>query len=200
MEIVPVAALQDRDQIKRVAALVRAGAVLAYPTDTLYGLGGMFWLAAVHDTIDRLKGRAHEPYSVAVCDRAMLGSLVSSLPADFDRVWQMRLPGPYTLIMLAAPHIGAGLLKKSATIGLRIPAAPVLLRLIQALDAPLVTTSVNRSGEPALNDPQAIAVAFPEIDLLIDGGILPPSRGSTVIDLTVVPYAVRRQGDGPLPL
>ncbi len=86
------------------------------------------------------------------------------------------------------------LLKNSDRIGIRIPGLPLLLKLISALGFPLVSTSVNLSGRPPLNDPQRIAREFPGLDLLIDGGVLPPSLGSTLVDLTDTPPKILRRG------
>ncbi len=105
------------------------------------------------------------------------------------------LPGKFTFLFTASSAIDGRLLKNSAKIGIRLPGLPVLLQLIDRLGMPLVSTSVNRSGQTPLNDPARIASAFPEIDLLIDGGILPASAGSTLVDLTQSPPVVLRPGD-----
>ena len=86
------------------------------------------------------------------------------------------------------------LLKNSDRIGIRIPGLPPLLKLISALNFPLVSTSVNLSGRPPLSDPQQIVREFPCLDLLIDGGVLPPSLGSTLVDVTEMPPKILRRG------
>jgi L-threonylcarbamoyladenylate synthase len=105
------------------------------------------------------------------------------------------LPGKFTFLFKPHPAIDPFLLKKSDRIGIRIPGLPLLLELISALGFPLTSTSANLSGRPPLNDPQRIAREFPAIDLLIDGGVLPPSLGSTLVDVTTTPPKILRAGD-----
>ncbi|MBN2399781.1 MAG: L-threonylcarbamoyladenylate synthase [Candidatus Aminicenantes bacterium] len=168
--------------------------VIAYPTDTLYGLGGNFYSLAVSAKIDRLKNRNDQPYSVAVGSMAMLESLAADIAEVFYLRLQKLLPGKFTFLFTANPAIDRRLLKNCAKIGIRLPGLPGLLQLIQEINLPLISTSVNRSGQPPLNDPARIAVEFPGIDLLIDGGVLPPSLGSTVVDVSTTPPEIIRPG------
>ncbi len=195
MIVVPLAQVLDPGRLASIRDCLDAGGILAYPTDTLYGLGGNFLSAAAHAAVDRLKGRGGAPYSAAVGDLAMLEALVHGIPAGFRERFHRLLPGKVTFLFAPSPALDPVLLRRSGKIGIRLPAVPLLLQLISALGFPLVSTSANRSGHPPLNDPQRIARDFPGLDLLIDGGALPPSRGSTVIDLTAVPPALVRAGD-----
>jgi L-threonylcarbamoyladenylate synthase len=126
---------------------------------------------------------------------AMLESLAADIPQAFYDRWQKLLPGKFTFLFKPRPSIDPALLKNSDRIGVRMPGLPPLLRLIAALDQPLVSTSVNLSGRPPLNDPRRIAREFPGLDLLIDGGVLPASAGSTLVDITVTPPRIIRHGD-----
>lgn len=177
-----------------IAACLKADGVIAYPTDTLYGLGGNFLSLALIEKIDRLKNRHDMPYSVAGGGLSMLESLAADVPEVFYFQLQKLLPGKFTFLFKPNPAIDAALLKNSGKIGIRLPDLPPLLEMIRALGLPLVSTSVNRSGRPPLNDPQRIAREFPELDLLIDGGVLPPSPGSTLVDVTVTPPRIVRRG------
>lgn len=196
MIVVPLAAVLAPANVQRIGACLRAGGVIAYPTDTLYGLGGDFLSPAAHAAIDRLKGRGEAPYAAAVAGWPMLESLVAGFPNGVRGRLQQLLPGKFTFLFKPAPALGPALLKGSGRIGIRLPALEPLRGLIGRLGFPLISTSANRSGRPPLNEPQALAREFPGIDLLIDGGALPASRGSTVVDLTVSPPRVVRQGDG----
>jgi len=169
--------------------------VMVYPTDTLYGLGGDFFSVGAHLAVDRIKGRTDMPYSAAVCDLDMLKRLTADIPDIFFELYEKQLPGKYTFLFHVAPTIDPVLLKGNKKIGIRIPDVPEILNLIRRLDTPLITTSVNRSGDPSLNHPDDILRMFPNIPLLIDNGPLPPSRGSTIIDLTTTPQKVLRIGD-----
>jgi tRNA threonylcarbamoyl adenosine modification protein (Sua5/YciO/YrdC/YwlC family) len=181
--------------IKKLRDCLHDDGVIAYPTDTLYGLGGNFYSLALMQKIDRLKNRRDLPYSAAAGTPAMLESLAAHIPRIFQQRLHELLPGKFTFIFAASPAIDPRLLKNSGTIGIRLPALPPLLQVIGKIGLPLVSTSVNRSGQPPLNDPARIAAEFPEIDLLIDGGVLPFSRGSTVVDLSAAPPRLVRAGD-----
>jgi L-threonylcarbamoyladenylate synthase len=195
MKVIYLAEVFADNNLRTVAACLKNDGVIAYPTDTLYGLGGNFFSPAANARIDAMKERSDQPYSVAVGDLAMLKSLVAEIPEIFGRRLQCLLPGRFTFLFKPDPAVDRLLLKNSDRIGLRIPGLPPLLRLIREVRMPLISTSVNRSGRPPLNDPQRIAREFPGIDLLIDGGVLHPSKGSTLVDITVTPPRIVRRGD-----
>lgn len=195
MIVVPLAEVLAPGNFKNIGDCLRAHGVIAYPTDTLYGLGGNFFSAAAMARIDAMKKRGDLPYSVAVADLAMLESLAAEIPDIFSSRLKKLLPGKFTFLFKPAPAIDPLLLKNSDRIGIRIPGLPSLLKMISALGFPLVSTSANLSGRPPLNDPRRIAREFPQLDILIDGGVLPPSLGSTLVDVTTVPPCIVRIGD-----
>lgn len=195
MIIIPWNEVMTAANLDEIRDCVLADGVLAYPTDTLYGLGGNFYSLNLMAKIDRLKNRYDMPYSVAVGNLLMLESLAVEIPAIFySSLWDL-LPGKFTFLFAASPAIDPRLLKNSDKIGIRLPGLAPLLQLLEKIGLPLVSTSVNRSGQPPLNDPALIAGAFPEIDLLIDGGVLPFSQGSTVVDLGAASPRLVRSGD-----
>lgn len=196
MITLPLGKILEPGPLKQIADCIRGGGVLAYPTDTLYGLGGDFFSLAAHARIDALKERGGQPYSAAVGSLAMLESLTAGVPEALRLSLRRLLPGKFTFLFRPGPLIDPRLLRGSDRIGIRLPGLPPLLALIEGLGLPLVSTSANRSGGPPLNDPQEIAREFPALEIVIDGGVLPPSLGSTVVDLAVVPLRIVRQGDG----
>jgi len=195
MITIPFTAIANAVNFKKISACLHDDGVIAYPTDTLYGLGGNFYSLALLEKIDRLKNRGDQPYSVVVSSLAMLEALATDIPNLFRRSLSRLLPGKFTFLFAANPAVDRRLLKNSSLIGIRMPGLPPLLRMIEKLAMPLVSTSVNRRGEMPLNDPAEIAAAFPGIDLLLDNGVLPPSRGSTIVDLKVSPPRLVRAGD-----
>lgn len=195
MITIPFADMLSADNIKKLRDCLHGDGVIAYPTDTLYGLGGNFSSLALQARIDRLKDRCDHPYSVAVGSPAMLESLVASIPQIFHQRLHELLPGRFTFLFTPSPTIDPRLLKHSNKIGIRLPGLTPLLQVIGKIGLPLVSTSINRSGRPPLNDPRLIAREFPDLDLLIDGGVLPISRGSTVVDLSASPPRLVRAGD-----
>ncbi len=195
MIVVPFTDVLVPANLRRIGDCLRADGVIAYPTDTLYGLGGNFLSYAAHAAVDRLKGREGAPYSAAVGDWAMLESLVRGIPAGLRERLQGLLPGKFTFLFAPGPAVDPALLKGSGKIGVRMPGLKPLLELIGRLGAPLISTSANRSLRPPLQDPALIAREFPGLDILIDGGTLPSSQGSTVVDLTADPPIIVRKGD-----
>lgn len=195
MIVIPLADVLAAGSLRQVRDCLRADGVIAYPTDTLYGLGGNFLSAHAHAAVDRLKGRGGAPYSAAVGDWAMLESLVRAIPAGLRERLQGLLPGKFTFLFAPGPAVDPALLKGSGRVGVRMPGLKPLLELIGRLGVPLVSTSANRSGRPPLPDPALIAREFPDVDILIDGGTLPSSLGSTVIDLTAEPPVIVRSGE-----
>ena len=187
MIVIPFAAILAPDNFKTISDCLHSDGVMAYPTDTLYRLGGNFFSAAAMAKVDALKKRGDLPYSVAVGSLAMLESLAAEIPDIFHARLKKLLPGKFTFLFKPAPAIDPLLLKNSDRIGIRIPGLSPLLKMISALGFPLVSTSANLSGRPPLNDPQRIAREFPGLDLLIDGGVLPPSLGSTLVDVAITP-------------
>lgn len=181
--------------IDLIRRLLQADGLIVYPTDTLYGLGGNFLSPVLIEKIDTVKGRADLPYSVAVSGLPMIETLTAAIPPIFTEIYRQLLPGKFTFLLPAAPGLDRKLLKNSDKIGIRIPALPGLLQLIDLLGFPLLTTSVNRSGQTPLQDPDSIRRAFAQVDILLDAGVLPPSPGSTIIDLTASPPRVTRRGE-----
>lgn len=194
MIIIPYSDILAPGNFKSIDDCLREDGVIAYPTDTLYGLGGNFYSLALIQKIDRWKGRGDMPYSTAVGTLSKLESLAADIPEVFYIRLRQLLPGKFTFLFKPSPALDPRLLKNSGKIGIRIPGLPLLLQMLDAINLPLVSTSANRSGRPPLNDPQQIAREFPEIDLLIDGGVLPPSPGSTLVDVTVTPPEIIRRG------
>lgn len=199
MDVIKFDKLLNRDNLKHIENTIKNNGVIVYPTDTLYGFGGNFFSLDVMDKIDRLKGRADMPYSAAVSGYRMIKKLTAGIPPAFFDLQDKIFPGKFTALFKASASINQALLKGSDKIGIRIPNIPGLIKwlefLEERLDVPLISTSVNKTGRPPLRDPRQIRKEFPEVDLLIDAGVLPPSKGSTILDFTVSPVRVIRKGD-----
>ncbi len=113
------------------------------------------------------------------------------------RIMKRVLPGPYCFVLPATREVPRILMKKRKTIGLRVPDSPVALALVRELGTPLISTSAKWQGEEALNDPADIVARFKGLEMVLDagyGGLEP----STMLDLSVDPLEVIREGAGPL--
>ena len=176
---------------------LRAGGLVAYPTDTLYGLGTDATNPDALRRLQALKGR-QGPFSVLVGSLAMLWDYALVSPAIAGKLSEM-LPGPYTMILPLSPDhdLPSPLIGPEGKVGFRCSSDSFLQRAFGAGTGLVVSTSVNLTARPPLQHPDEIQDQFRgQLDLLVDAGSLPPSRGSTILDPGTMPWKVLRQGDG----
>jgi len=182
----------DPAHIARAAERLRAGAVIAFPTDTLYGVGARAADPAAVARLYEVKRRPSEqPMAWLVTDRAQVERFaVVSLAAAglMERFW----PGPLTLVLLTRiPTDGS-------TIAVRAPDHDVALALLTALGEPIASSSANPAGQPPPVDAdQVIAGLGDELDLVLDGGPCRIGQPSTILDLTGATPRILRQGTIP---
>jgi L-threonylcarbamoyladenylate synthase len=181
--------------IAEAARVIRAKGVIIYPTETLYGLGADPLSPEAMQRIYAIKGRAAaKPIPFLIKDEEMLATLAEEVPPVGRELIKRYWPGPLTLIFRAKQGLLPPLRSKAGTIGLRISSHPVAGGIVEALDALLTSTSANLAGAEDLLDGARMAEFFgSQVDLIIDAGKV-PGRGSTVIDLTVAPPRMVREG------
>ncbi len=193
-----------RAAVPTVQAHLAADGLLAYPTETVYGLGSAPTETALN-RLARLKGRApHKPFLLLVSGTAMLEAWGLQLGAHARALAREFWPGPLTLVLRGGEgRLPNRLRGAEGGIAVRWTSQAQIARLIAALDHPLTSTSANRPGGPTAPGPERIAELFPEAvakgDLLIlDGGSLGNVPPSTLVDCTgAVPRLVR---EGAIPL
>ncbi len=186
----------DDTAIAAAAAICREGGVVAFPTDTVYGLGGDLFNPRAVERIYAIKGRpAQLPLIAMIEEMAQWPQVAASLP-EMAHVWMARWwPGPLTIIVPARPDIPARVLGGGATIGVRIPDHPTIRRLLHHFGRPLATTSANRSGQPAAcTATEVYAQLGDEVELILDAGACPRGVPSTVVDCTTTPPSILRMG------
>jgi L-threonylcarbamoyladenylate synthase len=188
-----VALILPRTGIDEAAARLRAGQVVAIPTDTVYGLAADPFQPAAVERLFRLKGRPeNRPILLLVGSRLQAEALAAELPPAFERLAARFWPGPVTLILPAAPALSRRLTAGGDTIAVRLPGSPLTQRLIHAARVPLTGTSANRSGLPPARSPRDVQEQFPSASLaVLDGGPAPGNLPSTIVDLTGEPRIVR---------
>jgi L-threonylcarbamoyladenylate synthase len=182
------------EAIGEALAVLRRGGLVAFPTDTVYGVGAMAFDVSAVERIFAAKGReATKAVPVLVADLAGLPQVADEIPDDVRQLAERFWPGPLTIVVRKR-QIVPDVLSPSGTIGVRVPAHSVALKLLRAA-GPLAVTSANRSGtvDPMTAD-DVLAGLGDRIDLLLDGGRSPGGRPSTVIDCTVSPPALLREG------
>lgn len=182
--------------LARAVSALRQGRIVAYPTETLYGLGVDPFHEEALEALYQLKDRpATMPISILVRDVAMLKEVSSDLPGSAMRLIEAFLPGPLTLVLPARPHLPERLTAGTGKIAVRISAHPLIGPLFSRFPAPITTTSANPTGEPNARDAKRILSYFPSgIDCILDAGPVPGGIGSTVVEATGDAPAILRQG------
>ena len=180
----------------RCREVVRARGVIAYPTDTFYGLGADPRDPEAVKRIFAIKGReAGQPILLLLRDRSEVAAWASVVTPSAERLMERFWPGPLTLVFPAAPHVLPELTGGGGTIGLRVPGNELTRELLRNLGTALTGTSANRSGG---RDPRTAEEVMREVgdrvDLVLDGGATTGDRPSTVVDVTVEPPRIIRQG------
>ena len=189
----------DQRLIAQAAACLRDDGVVAFPTETVYGLGARADHPAAVARLVAVKGRPPEkPFAVLVADVDAAHTLADLSSPSAQRLIQCFWPGPLTLI---APSRAGGLPahgtlpRRAGTIGLRCPAHPIAQALVRAAGVPIAATSANRSGGAEPRTAAEVRAALGSaIDLVLDGGPTREGQPSTVVDLTGVSWRVVRAG------
>jgi L-threonylcarbamoyladenylate synthase len=186
----------DPAEIERAARLLRAGRLVAFPTETVYGLGANALDPEAVARIYAVKGRPpNSPLIVHVSSVEMAQSLVSNWPDTADRLARSFWPGPLTLVVDKQPIVPAIVTAGLATVGLRMPAHPVALALMRAAGVPLAAPSANRFTQlsPTTADHVRRSLGS-DVDLILDGGPCQVGIESTVLSLAGAKPILLRPG------
>ena len=186
--------LQD-EGYDEIVTLLRSGGVIAFPTDTAYGLGANPFADAAVDRIFEVKDRPENKPILLLVDSVTMAESVAKPADDFYKLVQQFWPGPLTVILAAAKSVPTKLTAGTRTVGVRWPMADFATSLVKRFGLPITATSANRAGLPAAVTAEEVLEQLDDrIDALVDGGRLPSRGGSTVIDLTADPSVLVREG------
>jgi L-threonylcarbamoyladenylate synthase len=188
------------DDPAAAAALVRAGRVVAFPTETVYGLGADAWQPAAVARIFAAKGRPSDnPLIVHVGDPGDLARVAARVPPAADALVARFFPGPLTVIVPKRPDLPDVVTAGLGTVGVRMPRHPVAQAFLRACGTPVAAPSANRSGRPSPTTWQAVEADLGgRIAAILRGGPSETGLESTVVDCTTDPPAVVRPGAVPL--
>lgn len=177
---------------------LRGGGLVAFPTETFYGIGAdPFNKAALQRLFSLKKRPSKKPFPLIIKDMEMLSGLVESVPLSAARLIEKFWPGPLTIIFNAKDATGAEP-AGSARVGLRISRGEVCKRLMEKLNFPVTATSANTAGKPPARSAAEVLEYFNgRVDLVIDGGRLEGACPSTVVDVTGEDVEVLREGAVP---
>jgi tRNA threonylcarbamoyl adenosine modification protein (Sua5/YciO/YrdC/YwlC family) len=178
--------------ISRVADSLKNGAIIAYPTDTTYGIGCSILCKKSIERIYRMKMRERsKPFSF-ICSSLSEVSQYALVSNSAFKLLRRYLPGPYTFVLKATREVPDLLLTRQKSVGIRIPDNRICFDLVTALGNPIITTSANLSGEDPVGDPYIIADTFGnQLDLVIDGGKLSTDVSSVISLIDDLPVVLR---------
>jgi tRNA threonylcarbamoyl adenosine modification protein (Sua5/YciO/YrdC/YwlC family) len=178
--------------INRVSEVLDGGGLIAYPTDTFYGIGCDLYNKKGIQLIYRLKNRPlKKPFSF-VCDNLKEISRYALVSNYAYKTMKRLLPGPYTFILEGTRLVPKIMLTKRKTVGIRVPDNKICLSIVRTLGRPVISTSAG------YDDPQSIVEAFTSyLDVVIDGGILYPNPSSVVSLIDDMPVVIR-EGKGDI--
>ena len=191
----------DRRACGEAADVLNSGGVIIYPTETLYGIGALATSESAVEGVFRSKESGGKPIPVLVRDFDMMGEY-ALLPPAAERLAREFLPGPLTLVLRGRGRGRGGLagLVSAGTgnVAVRISANEFVKRLFEVVDSPITSTSANVSGGANIYSiTELIELFSARVDLIVDSGNIPISKGSTVIDMTSASPLLLREGDIP---
>lgn len=192
----------DPRKIKQIVDLLKDGAVIIYPTDTIYGLGCDLTNRKAIDKLCWVKGIKPGKINLSfICeDMSHISDYVKNLSTPTFKLMKKNLPGPFTFILPANSNVPKIVNANKKTVGIRIPNNNIPISIVKALGNPLITTSIKEDDDIVEypTDPEEIYESFKNlVDVVIDGGY-GNNNPSTVIDCTKEPAEIVREGLGEI--
>jgi tRNA threonylcarbamoyl adenosine modification protein (Sua5/YciO/YrdC/YwlC family) len=184
-------------KIQRAVQVLSDGGVIAYPTDTVYGLGCDLTNRHAVERLYAIKGMPRTHPLAFVCPDLSDIARYAIVENQVYRVLRRLLPGPYTFILTATREVPKIVQMKRKSVGIRVPGSEVARALARELGRPIISSTAARPGEDPFVDPAEIDDAFPGLALVLDGGaggMVP----TTVVDLTTSPPEIVRHGAGSI--
>ena len=180
----------------QAAEILANGGIVAYPTETFYGLGADATNEEAIEKIFAVKGRnLKNPISLIIGQTDDIYPLVQDVPQTAKKLMAAFWPGALTIVFSAADTVSPLLTAGSGKIGLRVSSHPIARGIVQKLKRPLTATSANLSGAPECTRASEVAEQIGDIiDAIVDLGATPGAAGSTIIDITCDPPVILREG------
>jgi len=184
--------------ISRVVEALRGGGVIAYPTDTVYGIGCELYNKKAIERVYMIKqSDKNRPFSFICADLKDI-SLYAKVSNYAYKTMKRLLPGPYTFVLEGTKLVPKIMLTRRKSAGIRVPNNEICLAIVKELGHPIISTSANLPDGTVFSDPAEIEARLGKaLDLVIDGGVL-VSEPSSIIDLTEDIPKVLRRGKGDI--
>ncbi|BDV43182.1 threonylcarbamoyl-AMP synthase [Geotalea uraniireducens] len=179
--------------VSKVAETLKGGGIIAYPTDTTYGIGCSIFNKKGIERIYLIKQREKKKPFSFICSELSEVARYAKVSNYAYKILKRYLPGPYTFVLDATSIVPDLLVTKQKTVGIRIPANRICLSIVTELGHPIITTSANISGEEPIGDPFLVEEALGnQLDMIIDGGVLSAEVSSVVSLIGDYPQVLRR--------
>jgi len=185
----------DESVMRAAAARVQAGGLVAFPTESFYGLGADALDPAAVARVFEVKGRPDDKPLLVLVDSVEMAAELAAIPDGARALMARHWPGALTLVLRASARVPAGLTGGTGTVGVRLPGHAVARALVVAAARPITAPSANPSAAPPPRTAADVRGYFDgRVELILDGGTTPGGVGSTVADCTVWPPRILRQG------
>lgn len=185
-------------QIQQVAACLKDGGVIIYPTDTHYGIGCDIHNKKAIERIYQIRQKDKKTPFSFICPDLTDISRYAKVDNNAYRILRRLLPGPYTFILEGTREVPKMMLTKRKSVGIRVPDHVIAQAILAALGNPIISTTAKKPGEPVIRDAAMLYDLFgSQVDMVIDGGMV-PGEDSSVIDLTGPVPEVLREGLGSI--
>jgi L-threonylcarbamoyladenylate synthase len=185
----------DAAALERGAGVLKDGGLLGYPTETFYALGAAALDGAAVGRIFAVKGRPQSKPLLVLVDSVEMVERIAAVSEPARRLMARHWPGALTLVLRARPPVPDEVTAGTGTVGVRLSPHPIARGLVRALGAPVTAPSANRSGAPPPTTADAVLRDFAGVlALMLDGGPTAGGLPSTVLDVTVDPPRIVREG------
>ena len=196
MSVISLSKINAEHAVAEAVNILKAGGIIAYPTESYYALGAMALNENAVKKIFDLKNRPYgKPLPLIVDDVQTLLAAAKEIPDQAKDLMEKFWPGPLTMIFEARKEVPLLITGESRKVAVRIPGESIALQIVKAIKTPVTATSANLSSQPPAINAEAVLSYFGDnIDLILDGGQAPGGKPSTILDITVTPPRILRKG------
>jgi L-threonylcarbamoyladenylate synthase len=196
MRLIKLDDQNNNDSLCLSVDILRNGGIIAYPTETFYGIGVKFDIDAALKRLYEIKQRPQEKaMSLIIGERDFISVIAREISDTATALMNKFWPGPLTLLLLAREDVSEYITGGTHKVAVRIPGESFALRLAKTALFPITATSANLSGLPPARDAGTVLRYFRDaVDLIIDGGTVPGTLPSTIVDVTGAAPVIVREG------